>query len=141
MAVSVREIGTLTDLGEVLAALKSVFSDLEDQLNQRANIYVSTDGKVPSTLQRNDFLVVSYRGNISLYVKGARDFTALTAAMLGGLSRNGMNFVGLVRDAINPDLSHFPNPGDFGFFFKTSVTVHRYICVNIDNVLYKVEVI
>lgn len=140
MAVTVRNLGSNVQITNLVPTIREIFGDLEDQLNERAQIYVSTDGRIPTNLARNDILIVAYKGRISISVKSAKSFLGLTAAMLGGLSANSHNFLGLIRGTAAPALTNFPNPGDFGFYFKTTATVHRYLCVNIDNVLYKVEV-
>lgn len=139
MAVTVRQLGKNTTPDNLVAQITSVLQDLEDQLNQRAQIYVSTDGRVPTNLNRNDILVVAYKGNIGIQIKGAKSYLALTASMLGGLTTHGCNFLGILSGTTLPTLANFPNPGDFGFFNKTSSVVHRYLCVNINSVLYKVE--
>lgn len=139
MAVTVRQLGKNTTIENLIPQITSVLQDLEDQLNQRAQIYVSTDGRVPTNLNRNDILVVAFKGNLSIQIKGAKSYLTLTAAMLGGLTAHGCNFLGIISKAAAPVLADFPNLGDFGFFNKTNATVHRYLCININSVLYKVE--
>src|SRR5687768_8446573 len=141
MAITVKTIGEQSlsaNPGDIIKLIRDVFQDLEDQLNQRAQIYVSTDGRVPAGLNRNDILLISYRGNITLGIKNRNGMDTLTAAMLGGLTANSTSFKGVLRKAANPVVADFPNPNDWGFFFKTNTTTAFYLCFNLDGTLMKV---
>lgn len=135
--IALDQLGTNTDPDKLISALKKIFSDLEDQLNSRANIFVSTDGRIPSTLQKNDLLVVALNGLLSIYIKTSKNYLKLAASMLGGLSANGSNFLGFKTSTITPAVSDFPKPGDFGFFTNSTGPTF-YLCANFAGTLKKV---
>jgi hypothetical protein len=140
MAISTNPIpiNPETSIGEVVKLFRDALQDLEDQLNNRAQIYVSTDGKIPTGLNTNDILVVDYRGTVSLLIKKPGGFDRLTAAMIGGLTANSTNFLGVISQTGAPALSDFPNPSDWGFYRKTNAVTAMYLCFNYANTLFKV---
>jgi hypothetical protein len=143
MATNVKDIPTpgssQEEIPEVMRQLlinvRQTLEDLGDQLNTRAQLYSSTDGKIPTNLNRGDIFISSYKGRIRLLIKNAKGFDVMTAAMLDGLAANATNFVGLKVSAAVPALTEFPNPNDWGFHFKTTATIAFQICYNYNGVL------
>lgn len=135
--VSLKKLGSSVDPQQLLAILKDIFQDLEDQLNQQANIYVSNNGKIPSNLAANDLVVIATGGNMSILIKGKGGFTTLNAAMLGGLLSHGSNFLGFQSLAGVPSLTQFPNPNDWGFFTNTSAPA-TYLVANFAGAIKKI---
>lgn len=139
MAIIVKPIAsdTPTDSNSILKLIRDVFLDLEDQLNQNASLVVKTDGIIPAGLARDTVLIISYKGTISLYVQGAKSRTQLSAEMLGGLSKQGTQYLGHITGTIAPAVVNFPNDNDWGFYTDTTVPT-TYICYNVNNILRKV---
>jgi hypothetical protein len=139
MAITVQPIAdaSLTDPQEVARVIRQVFLDLEDQLNQNATVYVSSDGVIPAGLPRNALLAVLFKGRISIYIQGAKARTELTAEMIGGLSKQGTQYLGSLSAAVAPVLANFPNDNDWGFFTNTAAATH-FLCFNFSGVLRKV---
>lgn len=146
MAIDVRP---LTDPGSqdkdatdeqraLIVQVRQVLADLEDQLNTRAQVYTSTDGKIPAGLNRNDILVTAFKGIINILVKNKTGFDSLTAAMIGGLMANSTNFKGVVRTTAAAALTDFPEPNDWGFHYKTNAVTAWKLCFNFDGVLKSV---
>lgn len=132
MGVNLKPIASIgnEEADRILKILRSVLSDLEDQLNKRGQLYANTNGKIPTDLHRDDVLISSYRGKVSVYIHNGRSLDALTAAMLGGLSANGTNFKGFQSGTTAPNLTHFPEHGDWGFYRKTSGPVRTALAFN-----------
>lgn len=135
--ISLKKLGSTIDVDKLLVALKDLFQDLEDQLNNRANIYVSTDGKIPTTLSPNDLVVIATGGTINILVKKKNGYVTLTAAMIGGLLSRGANFVGFQSVSGAPALSNFPNPNDWGFFTNTAGP-NYYLVANFAGAIKKI---
>lgn len=142
MAVTIREIGQLTDPQSLVSVLRDLLNDLEDQLNQRAPVYAFTNGRTPTGLQLGDIVVSGYKGNLSIGLQTQRGLLNLVASMIGALSANGFEFIGVIRTTnAAPLLTDFPTAGNFGFWFKTNAVVAYKFCVNIDGVLLKADLV
>lgn len=137
MAINLKALGDGIPYEELIPLLKSIFADVEDQLNSRANIYVSTDGKVPTNLTRNDLLVVATQGVMQIFIKSSKDFLKLTAKMLGGLTANGANFKGFIVDTGSISLTHLPNVGDFAFYTNSAGPTY-FLAANFAGTIKKV---
>lgn len=139
MAVTIKTIGAnVTEKDDLVKIIKDVFADLEDQLNTRAQVYISTNGVIPAGLIRNDTLIVDYKGRITFQVKNAKGFDTLTAEMLGGLTAHTTNFLGLVQGTTAPAITNFPDTNDWGFYAKTTATTSFSLCYNFNGVLKKI---
>lgn len=140
MAITVKPFSenALSHASDLSRILKDVLSDLEDQLNQRAQIYTSTDGRIPAGLNRNDVLLIAYKGRMSILVKAARGFNTLTADHIGGLLANGTNFLGLKTDSVLASTAHFPRANDWGFYERTGGSPGFFLCFNHNGVIKKV---
>lgn len=140
MAITVRPIGevAIQSPRDLVKLIRDTFADLEDQLNDRAQIYTSTDGRIPAGLNRNDILVISFRGVISLLIKNKNGFDTLTADMIGGLPARDTNYLGMQTGTAAPSLADFPEPNDWGFFRKTTAVTTFHLCFNFNNNLFKV---
>lgn len=140
MAITLRTIGndSIQNTSDLTRIVKEVFADLEDQLNERAQFYVSTNGVVPAGLQRNDVLLISYKGVISILVKNSKGLDTLTADMLGGLSKNGTAFLGHKTATVAPTVTtDFPQAEQWGFY-TNSTTPATFLCLNVAGVLKKI---
>lgn len=136
MPVTVKPLPSrLETSDELIKALKSLLADLEDQLNERAQIYVSTDGKIPAGLNINDVILISFQGRISLLLKNRRGFISLAASHIGGLSANETNFLGVKTSGALPTITEFPNNNDWGFHNRTGATLAFYIVFNLGGVI------
>lgn len=138
MAVTVRPFAVpeKEDLSSLVTTLKLVLSDLEDQLNQRAQIYVSDKGLPKTGLSKNDLVITVANGTIGIQINRGRSYLALTAAMLGGLTANGMNFVGYKQGAALPSTSDFTTDKDWGFYSR--IAGSTYLVLNLQGVILKV---
>lgn len=135
MAISTRPIGNVETPEDLVKIIKEVFLDLEDQLNNRAQVYVSTNGRAPAGLNKNDVLIIAFRGQISILIKSGTTFQTLLASMLGGLMANGTNFIGLKTDSIAPSIVHFPEDNDWGFFNRTGGSPAFLLVYNIGGAI------
>lgn len=139
MPVTVKPLPSrLETSDELIKALKSLLADLEDQLNQRAQIYVSTDGKIPAGLSVNDVILISFQGKVSLLLKNRRGFISLAASHIGGLSANLTNFLGVTTSGAVPTTTEFPNNNDWGFHNQTGGAPAFYLTFNLGGVIKKV---
>ncbi len=138
MSVSIRPLGNTegTDSKDIKRILQETFTDLEDQLNTRADIYGTTDGRIPAGLKPNDILFTFREGRIQLFIKSRTGFVELTADMLDGLSKFGTLYLGKIVGAAAPVVSQFPNPDDWGFYEHTGTAF--YLCYNHAGTLKKV---
>lgn len=140
MAISTRQIGNAESFSspdELIKRLREILFDLEDQLNNRAQVYASTDGRVPSGLNRNDILFTVFKGRIGIRVKAAKGYAVLTADMIGGLSQKGTNFMGLTTSAAASALAQYPDTGDWGFHHNTAASTLS-LTFNLGGVLKRV---
>lgn len=139
MAVTLRPISS--DPGQdLIRTIKDTFNDLVDQLNDRAQVYVSTTGTVPSGLNRNDVLIVDLKGQISILIKNAKGYDSLNAEMLGGFIGHGTQFVGVKSAFSAPTTAQFPNENDWGYFKQMTglVVTNLFLCYNVAGVIRKV---
>ena len=129
------------NIQKLLAQLKAVFGDLEDQLNARAPIYV-TNGKIPAGIEINSVVIDTNpsSGKISIKTKTKTGFKVLTAAMIDGIPTRGLNFRGVIEGTVNPPIvCSFPNnPKDWGFYFHT-VLHTGWIWINYNGFFIKAQ--
>lgn len=126
MAIQTRAIsdGEIADSNALGKILRQIFSDLEDQLNNRAQIY-ATNGTIPAGVEQGSIVVdTDKNGTISIKTATSRGFVTLTVGMLHGLLDRDTNFRGILRSLTTPltDLTFAHSPGDWGFYHVTSGT-------------------
>jgi len=138
MAITTRPIADkqFTDSRDIVKLIRDTFADLEDQLNARAQVYASTDGRIPAGLNRNDILIISFKGKITIQIKNKKGFDILTADMLGGLTKGNTRFLAFQKSNVAPALANFPLVNDWGFYQHTGTAT--YLCFNNNSVLKKV---
>lgn len=136
MGVTLDPLTNVTSLNDLTSRIRYILQDLEDQLNQRSQVYVSVNGTVPSNTNSGDIVVVAYQGSIQFLVRGVRDYTTMTAAMLGGLMALGTTFKGIQEGTAPPAVADFPKAGDFGFFHNSSAPSWS-LCVNFNGSVIK----
>lgn len=137
MAVTLRALPSGTDTkdpSELIRVLKAIFDDLEDQLNDRAQIY-ATSGGIPNKLNKLDTVITATPSKIGLSVFLGKSFVTLVADMIGGLTKHNTNFVGQITRTFAPSLSDFPNANDWGFYEHTGVNFS--IVFNFNNTIVK----
>lgn len=139
MALSLQPLGGIDDPVELIKRLRSILTDLEDQLNTRAQVYVSSNGKIPTGLNPNDVVIVTFQNQVALLVKQKTGLLSLTASHIGGLTANSTNFVGLKQSATLPSLVEFPNDNDWGFHLDTAFAL-MYLVYNRGGTLYKINI-
>lgn len=123
---------------EVLRALKGILQDLEDQLNDRTQLYVETGGRIPSGLSSNDVLFSLAAGAISVFIKNTSGFTQLFASHLGGLMANSTNFLGFTETAANPTTTEYPTHLNWGFH-RNSAGPTIFLVLNYSGTIFKVQ--
>lgn len=118
---------------DLIKIIRDTFADLEDQLNQRAQIFVSTNGKAPAGLKRDDVLIISYKGSVKLLVRNGRGFDTQGADDVEALAAKGTNYLGYQTGVGAPALANFPTPHDWGFYYQSAGTPKLYLCYNREN--------
>lgn len=138
MAISLKPLSRDTPPDQLILRLQAILSDLEDQLNSKAQVYANTTGLTPNGLTNGDVLVTDLRGKITIKVKSNKQFDILTASMLGGLTANGTQFLGLIIGTTTPTSpTYFPNEGDWGFFIDTTGPTFYLVFHHGTNILFK----
>lgn len=132
MPVSVRPIGQspITDSDQLIKIIREVLKDLEDQLNERTDIFSSTDGRIPGGLTRGDLVILTFKGIFKILLKTRTGFDELIASHLGGLMAKGTNFIGITTSAAAPAVADYPKPNDWGFHSRTGGTPNFYLAFN-----------
>lgn len=114
--------------------IQNIFSDLEDQLNQRTPLYLNTTGIIPEGILPQEVLFVAFEGKIEIKVKvDKKSFLTLDIGMLQGLSSRGTNFLGRIVGTVAVSLINFPNDNEWGFYERTGVDFR--LCYNMGGVL------
>lgn len=140
MAIDPKPLPLSTPAEDLTKAVREVIQDLVDQLNQRGQVYVSGDGRIPSGLIKNDVIITTYRGKISIQIKRSRGFDRLVAEHFGGLTANGTNFVGVKTDNTAPTVNHFTD-NDWGFYNQTGGSPGFFLVFNIGGAIKSVALV
>lgn len=138
MSISVKPLPRDIPAEDIVRHVREALTDLEDQLNQRGQIYVSTDGKIPAGLNRSDVLIISNKGQISLLIKNKSNFDRLTAEMILGLSAKGTTFKGVTTTGAAATVTEYPNSLDWGFHNRTGGSPSFSLVFNIGAVIKSV---
>ncbi len=139
MAINARPIGNVESPEQLTKIVKEVFQDLEDQLNRRAQLYVSSNGRAPSGLNNDDVLIITYKNRFSILIKQRNVFKELNASQLGGLLAHETNFVGLKTDNVAASTVHFPLENDWGFFERTGGSPGFFLVFNTSGGIKQVQ--
>lgn len=123
MPLSLRPISNnvnLEDPEQLATLLRSIFDDLEDQLSQTAQVYVSNG--IPAGINPNDIFFGFDGKNITVGIaQSAKSVVQLTAAMIGGVSSQGLSFQGFQTitgtPAYQANIWGFYEQTGIGFFF------------------------
>lgn len=120
-----RASGESTD--SLYAQLRNLMSDLQAQLNNYPNLYSRNDLKVPQGTRNRDVFVSLVKGVIRVGVHDGKRVRYLSADDLQVMQKHNTNFVGFKEDttavgAAATRTTHFPNPGDWGFYREIGVS-------------------
>lgn len=115
MAVQIQQLGSPGNLPDLLAKLKNILQDLEDQINSTSQTVV-TDS-IPRTGANGTVYVNPYGDFFTLAVATGNTMQYMNPGTLGALYSRGTNFVGLKEGGTVPTLDEFPNDNDWGFFY------------------------
>lgn len=112
----------LADPTQLAALLRSIFNDLEDQLAQTAQVYVTAG--IPAGLNKNDVVLQFDGKNISVGIaSSAKSLVLLTAAMIDGIPTKGLIFNGLI--AGTGAIPTVP-VNTWGFYDQTGIGIFLY---------------
>lgn len=137
MPLSLRPISNsinLEDPEQLATLLRSIFDDLEDQLAQTAQVYVSNG--IPAGVNPND-IVFGFDGkSITIGIaQSSKSLVQLTAAMIQGTPAQGLTFTGFQSIIGTP--TNIPN--QWGFYNQIGGGgVFFYFCDPISGLLKQV---
>jgi len=128
--------GASTDASSLYAQLRNLMADLEAQLNRRPNVNGRRDLKVPQGTKSEDVFVSLKEGVLRVGMYDGRRVRYLGAEDLQVLQKHNTNFKGFIDSttavgAAITRTTHFPNPGDWGFYRDAGVGF--YIFFNYNN--------
>lgn len=128
------------DVSQLAAAVYGSLASLEDQLNQRSQIYVNADGVIPNGAAPNaDFIAtIAKDGKMALAIPQGKGSTRnLNITDLGGPYQTPLplNFVGETTSTAVPSTTEYPNAGDYGFHNNTTLATpgQWYLAINVDG--------